>query len=145
MKTPREILLEQHCAAEPRLDATRRFVIAQELGGEAAIRFGREPAFATLFTRGLTAVWRELIFPSRRIWAGLAVVWMAIGLVNLSERDNSAASVRPISNEEVLMNFKARQQLMGDIATEGPASTGVERRKTGLPEPRTELVNHFNA
>jgi len=144
MKTPREILLEQHRHASSKLDAIRRAVVANELPGRAAVQSGSGSRFASVLQSVANTLWRELIIPSRRIWAGLAVVWLLILTVNVSQRDGSAANVKPISEREVLMAFNARQRLMGDLQRESSPPPDAERPKASSPKPRTELLTHFS-
>lgn len=71
MKTPREILLQRHQAADAKLNQIRREVIAQ-LEKPPVARAEWLPLCALL------KLWRELIWPARRIWAGLATTWVFI-------------------------------------------------------------------
>ncbi len=95
MKTPRELLLQRHQQAEPKLDRLREGVIAglakPESKAEAA------PSLICFFARKL---WEELVVPSRRIWVGLAAAWMVLLAVNLQmnhSQRNSASSVRTVA------------------------------------------------
>ena len=69
MKTPREILLARHRAAEPKLDAIREAVLAEALNVPAPGQPAPRPSRAGVFSVGMT-LWRELILPSRRAWSG---------------------------------------------------------------------------
>jgi hypothetical protein len=89
MKTPKEILLETHQALTPRLDRLRESVLAGELGGASSVSAmgqKRKNIFAAIPLK----LWNELIWPSRRAWAGLAAVWVALAVVHFSQRDSTA-------------------------------------------------------
>ncbi len=63
MKRAREVLMGQHAGVEGRLDTVRlRVVQAEVTGGES------------LWWR----MWCELVLPSRRVWAGLGLVWVVV-------------------------------------------------------------------
>jgi hypothetical protein len=145
MKTPREILLAQHRTAGSKLDAIRRSVVANELQRRVTNQSGSGHGFASLFFGGANTLWRELIFPSRRIWAGLTAVWLVIVTANISQHDDSAANAKPMSEQEVLMTFNARQRLMGELLRESNAPLDAERPKTSSPKPRTELLTNLSA
>ena len=145
MKTPREILLAQHRTASSKLDAIRRSVVAHELQRRVTNQSGPRHSFASLVFGGANTLWRELICPSRRIWASLAVVWLVIVVADISLRDDSAANVHSMSEQEVLMAFNARQRLMGELQRESNAPLDAERPKTRSPKPRSELLTNLSA
>src|SRR5689334_359072 len=100
MKTPREILMERHRAINPKLDSIRHEIINS--------KFSRE--------NFLTTIWRELIFPSRRIWAGLAIAWILIAMVNISFREQPQASVAKISpTPEMILAFRQEKKLLNEL------------------------------
>ena len=87
MKTPRDIMFARHQATAPKLDVIRREVMAVELreGRRAAV-----PKFRVADTATLPKlVWLELIWPCRRIWTGLAAVWVLLFIVNFFQHDGS--------------------------------------------------------
>ncbi|HZL12523.1 MAG TPA: hypothetical protein VFC85_00130, partial [Verrucomicrobiae bacterium] len=99
MKTPQEILLERHQAAAPKLDDIRRRCKLQiESCKSDAMQIQPATFNQQLATRnvlvswclgGLKKLWFELVLPSRRIWTGLATIWILIFIVNFSQRDGS--------------------------------------------------------
>jgi hypothetical protein len=107
MKTPRDILTSKHRAAAPRLDAIRREVVNSQL---------RRRSFTAFIFDFPSLVWKELIFPSRRIWAGLAAVWLLILVANFSMRDHPQMAVaKSSSSREMIMAFKQQQQLLTEL------------------------------
>ena len=82
MKTLREVLLEKHQAAEPKLDAIREQVIAGLARPEAPIRSKRMARWqpdASAFQSG----WRQLLWSLRWHLAGLSAVWLVVVALNI--------------------------------------------------------------
>lgn len=137
MKTPREILLAQHHAAEPKLDTLRRTVIAEELGNTAA----REQSRSSVpwFLRGANTLWRELILPSRRIWTGLAAAWLLLVVVNLSQRDTvSSVTGQPVHSPAVTMSWQVQERLVNELLADRLVPPDADQPRTVTPRPRTE-------
>jgi hypothetical protein len=132
MKTPRDILLEQHGAADPKLDAIRRKVVWE--GRRVAVPKFRVAGTATL----PMLIWRELIWPSRRIWAGLAAVWVLIFVFNFSQRDPAELMARKSPpSPEMMLTFRQQERLLAELI--GPNETqAAEPPKPFLPQPRSE-------
>ena len=140
MKTPRDILLAQHRAAENKLDALRREVI-QELNNQET----KEQSFpvtqtflVTWLLRCSKTIWHELVFPSRRIWAGLATAWLLIFAINFSLRDHLAANVSKISSPEAMMTFQQQQRLLAEL--DNFNGFYVTEPKKFSPRPRSERI-----
>ena len=71
MKTPRDLLLNRHRPALPKLDVIRRTVLAEHVGG---------PALPDEAPAGFLAqAWFELFWSCRRAWIGLAAAWILRG------------------------------------------------------------------
>jgi hypothetical protein len=138
MKTPREILLEQHRAAVPRLDAIRREVV-RELNNEDAKTQSFPSSFAPLRLCCSNKIWLELIWPCRRIWAGLAATWILIFAFNFSQRDPAERMARksPPPSSEMMLTFTQQQRLLAELI--GPNEPqAVEPPKTFSPRPSSE-------
>jgi hypothetical protein len=143
MKTPREILLAQHQAANPKLDAIRHSTIATFNHQKTRVWVERATSPSQRATCPLLSVswflscskkiWTELIFPSRAIWAGLAAVWVVILAVNYSMRDHSQPQMAKTSPQMVLA-FRQQEQLLTELI--GPNDPPVtEPAKPTLPRP----------
>jgi hypothetical protein len=136
MKTPREVLFERHWAARPKLDAIRRESVEQ-----AALSVAKPPHPSPLprWGRGgmpvLRLIWLELILPSRRIWAGLAVVWILILAANFSMRDHAVVPMAKTSSPtELITEFQQQQELLAQLI--GPDEPiAAEPQKTYVPRP----------
>lgn len=132
MRTPREILLRRHKAVEPRLGRMWSEALAPILTKEGdAVRPN------VLIAIGWK-MWRELILPSRRIWAGLACAWVAIAVVNLASSKAPTKVViqtKPPSHEEMRALTEQRRMLAQLI---GPPSEPANAHKRTSPGPRSE-------
>jgi len=132
MKTLREILLKRHQAVEPKLDAIRNNIVRE--GRRAAV-----PEFRVIGTVTLpVSIWRELIFPCRRIWAGLAAVWIVILTVNFSMRDHSpTVATKSAPTAEMIMAWRQQERLLAELI--GPDETRTAAPpKPFAPQPRSE-------
>jgi len=112
MKTPREILLHQHRIAETRLNQIRREFVADLRCKESA---GRE---TPLLMAAALKLWRELVLPARWAWASIAAVWVVIGILSLSQSDQTTvvAQVSPITPQELRAAREQRRELMLELA-----------------------------
>jgi len=135
MKTPREILFTRNQSAAPQLDAIRQQVIEQQC--RAAGREVSEPSIGLL-----AKAWLELIRPCRKIWAGLAVVWVLLAIINLSQRDPSPpVMAKTTSPREMAAMFQDQQELLNDLLADRATPPDAERPRTFAPKPRTESIN----
>ena len=134
MKSPREILLERHRATASKLDAIRRECVGQasSLSQNKRTETGRMPV--------LLLMWRELVWPSRRIWAGLAAVWIMILAVNFSSRDHSQlVAEKSAPTAEMVLTWWQQQQLLAELL--GPNETHTAAPpKPFSPQPSGERL-----
>jgi hypothetical protein len=138
MKTSREILFTRHQAAASKLDAIRREVVA-ELNHQDTK--AQSPAFnlVSWCLGGSNKLWLELIWPCRRIWTGLAAVWILIFIVNFSQQDKSEMMARKTSSPspEMMLAFRQQEILLAELI--GPNEPQIaERPKTFSPRPSSE-------
>ena len=122
MKTPREILLERHRTATPKLDAIRHEIVNSK------------------FRRGNFALtlWQELIFPSRRIWASLATIWIFIFIINVSQCDHSPIAIAKSSpSPEMILTFRQQEKLLTELIGQNEPRV-AEPPKAFLPRPSSE-------
>jgi hypothetical protein len=139
MKTSREILLERHRATTSKLDAIRRAVVTEELNNQGAKAQSVLAFFVSSCLRCSNLFWQELILPSCRMWAGLAVTWILIFVFNLSQRDPAELVARksPAPAPEMILTFRQQERLLSELT--GPNEPqAVSPSKPFLPEPRSE-------
>jgi hypothetical protein len=142
MKTPRNILFARHQSAAPKLDAIRREVLRAEFDnvGQASrlSSFENEKNSETGATPVLRLLWRELIFPCRRIWTGLAAVWILIFIVNFSQRDGSQTMMaKSAPSPEMILTFRQQEMLLAELIGQNEPQT-AEPPKTFSPRPSSE-------
>ncbi len=92
MKTPREILLQHHQAAAPKLDAIRAGVVAG---------LARPPARETVS-------WRDLAWSLRWHLTAMSAAWVVAGILNM---DSSPSAVAKIPRDKI----PAAQQLWASL------------------------------
>lgn len=130
MKAPREILLARHQAVEPRLDEIRRAFVV-----------GVSPHHApeTAIPLALT-LWRELIWPCRRTWAGLAAAWLVILGFNHSQADGNPPVSAKFSPPPGEMRLALREQrrVLEELIGPGPTASAVEPPRRPNNQPRSE-------
>lgn len=136
MKTPREIILEKHRAAEEKLDAIR----AEELASLARVSTP-EPSRAsigTVFRSAFQGFWQQAFWPWHRAWAGMAAIWIGILALHLfsSEPTQSvrveAAATR---NPQVLSALREQNRLLVQLLEPGAAPSPKTPVHSG---PRSE-------
>jgi len=132
MKTPREVILERHQSAEAKLAGIREEDLA------AAVRQSRsgssdesDGVFLAL------RFWQEALWPYRRVWLGLAAVWILIAAVKFSTTETRTAhytAQRP--NQAVLTALHDQRRLMDQLLEPAaPALAAPPKR----PGPRSEV------
>src|SRR5689334_17355107 len=112
MKTPREILFERHRQAEPRLNKVRRQALAELTAArsEAGLRQSRSEGL-------LKKIWLELIWPSRRAWAGMATLWLALLAVNFGMKATATSSTagRSARSGELVRALEEQRRLLAEL------------------------------
>jgi hypothetical protein len=139
MKTPREILLKRYRPVEPKLDRMWAENLATELQSKAT------PARENVFLAVGWTLWRELVLPNRRIWAGLACAWLSIAVLNLAFSEPATKVVnqsKPPSGEELRALIEQRRMLAQLI---GPLSEPAYTLKRTAPGPRSDRVAQTSA
>lgn len=137
MKTPRDMFLERHRAAEPALDIIRRRVVA-DLKSVAP----KQPISLSVL------LWTELVLPCRRIWAGLAAVWVVILVLNF---ENQAPGISEASHglateiSPQAMAILAEQWRLQDELTMAAEPPPAIRRTQQNPRPRSEALKSVTA
>ena len=141
MKTSRDILLAQHRAAGPKLDAIRRAVVAEELNHQDTKAQSWAANLVSWCLGGSNLFWRELILPSRRTWAGLAAVWLLLVAVNVLQREPATAGkFSSSSSAPTMMSLREQQRWMNELFADRTMATDAEPPKTFSPKPRTETA-----
>src|SRR5437867_13276022 len=111
MKTPREVILQRHQSAEARLAEIRKEDLA------ASVRqFHSESPEESDGAYLVLRFWGESIWPYRRVWLGLAVVWILIAAVKLGTSETrSARTTRSQPNRAVLAALQDQRRLISQL------------------------------
>jgi hypothetical protein len=129
MKTPREILLARHKAVEPKLDDVRQSAVAAV--------YDRRSSPSPTVVAILKTLWHELVLPSRRIWTGLATVWILIVIANVAMRDHPQVQMAKSVSPEMVHSFQQQEQLLTELI--GPFDlSAAEPQKTYAPRPSSQ-------
>ncbi|MEI9864880.1 MAG: hypothetical protein WDN00_10070 [Limisphaerales bacterium] len=138
MKTPRDILLARHQAAAPKLDAIRQSTVAAVCDRRSSTDNALERQSQTAATIW-QILWLEMVWPCRRIWTGLAVVWVGILIINFSQRDGSQTVIAKSSPPaEMMMTFRDQQKLLNELFADRSLPVDADRPRIYSPKPRTE-------
>jgi hypothetical protein len=138
MKSPRDILFARHEAATPKLDAIRREAVAELNHQDIKAQRGTAD-LVSLCLGGSNKLWLELVWPCRRIWSGLATVWVLLFIVNFSQRDSSEFMAQKTPSPEMILTFRQQERLLAELI--GPDELrAAEPPKIFSPKPRTETT-----
>jgi len=138
MKNPRDILFGRHQNVAPKLDAIRREVVA-ELNNKGTKEQSWPVSFVSSLLCCSNQLWQELVWPCRRIWAGLAAAWILIFIINVSQRDGSQTVIAKSTPwAGVMMTFRDQQKLLDELLADRSPPMDAERPRIYLPKPRTE-------
>jgi hypothetical protein len=129
MKTPREILLARHQAAEPKLDAVRQRTIA---GIEREPHERSVPWFQSI---------REFFRVPRVAWGGLAAAWLVIITLNHASRETNSTRTAPSQeakrSPETLLALREQKRFFAELV--GVASEKLDAEAPRfVPRPRSE-------
>ena len=144
MKTPRDILFARHQAAAPKLDALRREVV-RELNNKATKEQSRPASLVASFLGCSNKFWLELIWPCRRIWSGLAAVWILLFIVNFSQHDGSRVVIAKSTTMGMMTTFRDQQKLLNELFADRSVPVEAERPRIFSPKPRTETMKLLTA
>ena len=134
MKTPREILLDHHRSAQPRLDSMRTHVVGSIAGKPED---GSRPM-------SFLESCREFFRMPRIAWVGLAAAWMVIVTLNLASSETTAAPMQtataaPRRSPEMLQALREQRRLFAELVGFGPAPDAEAPRF--VPRPRSECLS----
>jgi hypothetical protein len=126
---------------EPTRDAQIRWAKAIQAAADVNRRKQplREFTFATAPANAIRLAFRELVWPSRRVWTGLAAVWLLILAVNVSLRDRTqtfALKSGPVS-PEIILSFPQQERLLAELMDAGEPRVAVPP-KPFSPRPSSE-------
>jgi hypothetical protein len=125
---------------EPTPDTQIRWANAIQVatGGNRRKQPVPELTFAATLGNAIRLSFLELVWPCRRIWAGLAAVWVLILAVNVSMHDRSqAAMAKTAPSAEMIMTWRQQERLLTELI--GPSETrAAAPPKPFSPRPSSE-------
>src|SRR6266545_4234255 len=138
MKTPREILLNRHQSANAKLDKLRSEVLSTAWSRAPRAMHENVDPEKPMPVRAALAMWRELIWPCRRAWAGMAALWLVIGGINwqLSDTPKMTASARSASAPALFETLEEQRRLLAELIS--PASSQSAEPPRRNPKPRSD-------
>lgn len=123
MNTPRDILLQRHRSTQPKLDAIRHSVLAEETPSTDAPLSPREMLRSLRWHLiGMSAVW--LLILILRTDAGRAPVL-------------AAAIPKPPSPQIMFASMREHRRLLSEMMDAHPSDS--DRRELFLPQPHSEI------
>jgi hypothetical protein len=148
MKTPRDLILERVRSAESRLAEIRGADLAALSVAGASGKTDAPGVLSGLLFKlqfAIRQLWRESVWPWRRVWMGMAGLWFLILAVNVGTREIQLAGghsyARPGTEFRAALQEQNRlmAQLLDPVifsAVMIPALAPAERPK--VPGPRSE-------
>ncbi len=134
MKTPRELLLEQHKYAESNLDRIRREIVAN-----AFPKMERSPLAGSSQYSIAGWFWHELIVPYKTVWLGLTAVWFVTVTLHLATEGSvprmTLAHATPASN------LAAQLSVNRAVIAELVSQPEIPPAKSLKNKPRTEVAD----
>jgi hypothetical protein len=127
MKTPREILLRQHQAASPKLDAIRAEVVAG---------LARPPAAETIS-------WRDMARSLRWHLAAWSAAWVVVMMLNIGHSPGAAAMI-PRANippaQQIWASLREHRRLLLEYNDAAAVETSAPPGRRSEIEPQQVVV-----
>ncbi|HEV2691802.1 MAG TPA: hypothetical protein VG347_02795 [Verrucomicrobiae bacterium] len=114
----------------------REEILAAARAGQAVSRPVSQASFlSTLNSRLSTLLW-----PHPKAWAGLAAVWVCIGVMNFSTREAAPRLVEKSAapSPEMVAELKKQQRMFAELV--GGPTVDADRARVYSPRPRSERV-----
>jgi hypothetical protein len=143
MKKLREVLLEKHRRAEPKLDAIREQVNAGLAAGTTDTR-ARPKQMSRAWQPDASAFeigWRQLLWSLRWHLAGLSAVWFVVVALNIGQtpdRTQGASRGGGPSPRQLLAALRENQRQLRELIA-APASEPAPEPPKLRPSPRSAI------
>jgi hypothetical protein len=141
MKTPRELLLERHRAAEPKLDALRQETVANlaERRADGPVRAEGSAVNSRTRPSAPRPSWRDLLLSFRWHLAGLSAAWLFVMALNLDQSPTPSpalAKQNTPSPQQLLTALREnRRQVLEMTGTGVVAGVPEARRRSEIKSP----------
>jgi hypothetical protein len=82
-------------------------------------------------------LWRELIWPSRYAWSGMAALWVAMLLINgqLSDNRTSDAGARAAASQDMIQAWQEQVRVLAELAQ---PTFAIPAPPPYIPRPRSQ-------
>jgi len=110
---------------------------AAAVPASAAEAAGRDPLLKNLCRN----IWREIIWPCRRAWVGMAAIWLALLAVNAHLSDHQPAGPRSSSAEAMLQSWEEQIRVLAELTQPSmgySAPAAPPAAPATPPRPRSE-------
>jgi hypothetical protein len=127
VKTPREILLQHHRQVQPKLDAIRHAMLAEE----------PEPTNPRMSLR-------EMLHTLRWHLAGISAVWLLVLVLHADTGPTpllASVAPKPPPSQVMMASMREHRRLLSEMMDTPP--TGGAPREPFLPKPRSESRPEF--
>ena len=128
MKTPREILLNRHRHAQPKLDAIRHAVLAGQT----------QPA-------DTSASLREILRSLRWHLIGMSAIWLLVLILHTDSGHVptlASATPKPPPPQVMLASMREHRRMLSEMADAHPAD--ADSRELFVPGPHSERRQKFS-
>ena len=92
--------------------------------------------------------WQDVISPYRRIWAGLATVWVVILAAHFSLREEQPhphLARSSTATQQMVMAFRDRQAVLAELLADYTLPLEADRPRIFSPKPRSERIDVLSA
>jgi hypothetical protein len=88
--------------------------------------------------------WHEVVWSSRRVWTGLAAVWLLVLVGHLPLREQRSAVIARTEppSREMIMAYRDQQAFLSELLADHSTPPDADRPKSFAPKPRTEKAHH---
>ena len=139
MKHPRDVILDRHRHAEPRLNAVRSAVLSLSQTQHPKPDPPLEKNQSFVLAQIATALWRELILPCRRIWIGLAAIWVFLAVVNFQLQPPQQAQFASVSVNALTPEIRAQLIRQNELRVSLLKSDMTQPEENKDPRPSGKL------
>ena len=114
----------------------------QERWAEAVQSSGGNPSWREPHAENIwRKVWRELVWPSRRAWVGLAAIWLALLGINARLADHPKQMAGLHSPSEIMQSWEEQTRVLAELTQPAmfrSAAANPPLAPANPPRPRSE-------
>lgn len=117
---------------------------AMQMRWAKAIEAATEPRSPHSSQSWGSVFWRELVWPCRHAWTGMAALWFVMLWINVGSSDHRQATMnaRSAPAAEVWQALEERRRLLAELVPPALSQPAEPPRQNG-PRPRSERRQHW--